>query len=82
MSHEQDFRHFTKMSDRAISEASGAMAKIPKFERKIPKNPGIKNLAYMSKFLLAPEKIYALYEYIDCTNWEKMNQQGRFFAES
>ena len=32
------------------------MAKIPEFERKMPKNPGIKNLAYMSTFFLASEK--------------------------
>ena len=39
-----------------FSEASGAMAKIPEFERKMPKNPGIKNFAYMSTFFLASNK--------------------------
>ena len=38
------------------NEASGAIVKIPEFEQKIPKNPGIKNFACMSTFLLTFEK--------------------------
>ena len=38
------------------SEASGATTKIPEFERKMPRNPGIENFAYMSAFFLSLEK--------------------------
>ena len=58
---------------RPNSEASGAMAKIPEFERKIPKNPGIKNFAYMSTFFLASEKYkHYISAFID-KNTKKIN---------
>ena len=64
-----------------FSEASGAMAKIPEFERKIPKNPGIKNVAYMSTFFLASEKYKHYMNALIGKVKKKINQKGRFLPK-
>ena len=55
------------------------MAKIPEFERKMPKNPGIKNFAYMSAFCFASEKYKDYMSAFIDKNTKKINKKGRFF---